>query len=79
MSDEVKPKRRKKMGWGGARPNSGPKPSGIKRATVTIYLRDYENDALHFLAVDRGKSISRVMADLIMEAYGDRVNQIIKS
>jgi len=79
MSDEVdKPKRRKK-GWGGKREGAGRKPTGIKTIYITLYLREAEADAARFLAVDRGLPISRCIADIILEAYRERVRQILKS
>ena len=79
MSDEVEPKRRRKHTWGGARPNSGPKPKPWKSVNINLYLRENENEALHFLSVDRGLPISRCVADLIMNAYRERVRNILKS
>jgi hypothetical protein len=79
MSDELEePKRRRKHTWGGARPNSGPKPKPYKSVHLTLYLREIENDAAHFLAVDRGLPISRCVGELIMKAYRERVQRVTK-
>jgi len=77
MSDE--PKKRRKKGRGGKREGAGRPPLGIKTVQLTLYLRENEADAARFLAVDQGKSISRCVIDIMMKAYRDRVNQIIKS
>ncbi len=66
---------RKKNTWGGPRPNSGRKPAPYKSVHLTLYLREQENDAAHFLAVDRGLPISRCVGELILEAYYQRVRK----
>lgn len=79
MSDEVEePKRRRKMGWGGKREGAGRKPFADSMYTLTLYLTDLENEAAHFLAVDRGLPISRCVGDLIMKAYRERVQRVTK-
>lgn len=63
----------KGSGRGGARPGSGPKPFAEKMYRLTLYLSEQENDAAHFLAVDKGLPISRCVGNLIMKAYVQRV------
>lgn len=80
MSDELdKHKRRRKSRWGGRREGAGRKPFADKMYTLSLYLTLQENDAAHFLAVDRKLPISRCVGDLIMAAYWDRVRQVGKS
>ena len=59
----------KGTGRGGARPGSGPKPRAEKSVNLTLYLTEQENDAIHFLASDRGKPVSRCVAEIIMREY----------
>ncbi|KXU39011.1 hypothetical protein AXE65_10820 [Ventosimonas gracilis] len=60
MTDSAK-KNGKTSGRGGARPNSGPKPSGIERKKVTVYLTQQEHEKLK--ALGGSKWLREMLAD----------------
>ena len=63
----------KKNTWGGKREGAGRKPFSDKMYHLTLYLTEQENDAAHFLAVDKNLPISRCVGNMIMKAYVQRV------
>jgi len=48
---------------GGARPNSGPKPSGIERKATTVYLSQQEREKLKLLGGSKWLRETLALAD----------------
>ena len=54
-----------KSTWGGHRPNSGRKPSPVKRKQMTIYLLPEVAEKLKAIAKARKKAIGAVIEDMV--------------
>jgi hypothetical protein len=60
-------RKRRKWGWGGARPGSGPKPIFAERVMRSISFERESRDAVQRLADERGISFAEVVRRAVDE------------